>query len=158
MPKTSPLTPCFILICAWGLLFATAAQFWEDRDVPANLSQTGLFETFWAFAGQQLEGYKREQFREALCYDFCLVDYPSNGTLPVFFSDDPEMKNRDKGDINDRIRQLGIASGSRVRSYVRQFPRDYRSTPSPPRPTRLLFVYISAPGRGMQVRILDLNH
>src|SRR5260370_12836411 len=26
MPKTGPLTPCFILICAWGLLFATAAQ------------------------------------------------------------------------------------------------------------------------------------
>src|SRR5206468_3998060 len=26
MPKTSPLTPYFILICACGLLFATAAQ------------------------------------------------------------------------------------------------------------------------------------
>ena len=136
--------------------FATAAQFWEDGDVPANLSQTGLFETFWAFAGQLLEDYEKEQFREALCYDFCLADYPSNGTLPGFFGDDREMKNRDKGDINDRIRQLGIASGSRVRSFVRQFPRDYRCTPSPPCPTRLLFVYISAPGRGLQVRVLDL--
>jgi radical SAM superfamily enzyme YgiQ (UPF0313 family) len=137
-------------------LFATAARFWEDRDVPPNLSQTGLFETFWAFARQLLEGCEREQFREALCFDFCLVDYPSNGTLPVFFGDERELKNRDKGDISDRIRQLGIAPGSRVRSFVRQFPRDYRCTPSLPRPTPLLFVYISAPGRGLQVRVLDL--
>jgi hypothetical protein len=26
MPKTGPLTPCFILFCAWGLVLATAAQ------------------------------------------------------------------------------------------------------------------------------------
>ena len=137
-------------------LFATAAQFWEDRDVPPNLSQTGLFEKFWTFAQQLLEGSEREQFREALCYDFCLVDYPSNGTLSVFFGDGQELKDRDKGEINERVRQLGIAPGSRVRSFVRQFSRDFRCTPSLPRPTRLLFVYISAPGRGLQVRVLDL--
>lgn len=137
-------------------LFATAAQFWEDRDVPPNLSQTGLFEKFWTFAQQLLEGSEREQFREALCYDFCLVDYPSNGTLPVFFGDGQELKDRDKGEINERVRQLGIAPGSRVRSFVRQFSSDFRCTPSLPRPTRLLFVYISAPGRGLQVRVLDL--
>lgn len=139
-------------------VFNEAAQFWEEREIAAHLSQGGLFDAFRQFAEQFLAEEEREHFRDALCYDFCLAEYPSAGKLPSFFTDSAHMETSvgDKGKTIELVRELDIAEGSKVRTFSRSFSRDYRSRRPLPGLVRLLFVYISAPGKGLQVRVLDL--
>ena len=135
-----------------------AARFWEERGIAAHLSQAGLFETFRQFAGDFLAPEERELFLDALCYDFCLAEYPASGRLPSFFADSAHLAtgNGEKGKIAELVRELRINEGSKVRTFSRSFSNDFRSREPLPGPVRLLFVYISAPGRGLQVRVLDL--
>jgi anaerobic magnesium-protoporphyrin IX monomethyl ester cyclase len=60
-----------------------------------------------------------------------------------------------KGRIGDIIRQLAIAEGSKVRSFRWSFTWDLRLQPQLQRRVDLLFLYISAPGQGLQVQILE---
>lgn len=139
-------------------VFNAAAQFWEEREVAAHLSLAGLYETFRQFAGQFLADEEQGLFRDALCYDFCLAEYPAAGRLPSFFTDSIRMERsaEDKGKTIELVRGLDIAEGSKVRTFSRSFGRDYRCKQPIPEPVRLLFVYISAPGKGLQVRVLNL--
>ena len=138
-------------------VFTDAARFWEEREVPVHLSQQGLFETLHLFGAQFLAEQQLEIFREALCFDFCCAEYPAAGKRPDFFTETGamEMNGRDDVNIGGLVKQLGIGEGARVRTFARRFDRDHRHSPSRPEPVRLLFVYISARGQGLQVRILD---
>lgn len=136
--------------------FAAAAKYWEDSEPLPNLSQPELFDTLWRCA----EGFLRElelaEFRDALCFDFCLADYPAATRLPGFFARDvkPGRHGKEKEMSAGLKQQLGIAAGSRVRTFCRGFTRDYRSVPWIEGSVEFLFVYISAPGRGLRIEVL----
>ena len=138
--------------------FAAAAQYWEDTGHPPSLSQIALFEAIWRFTGEYLPAQEREDFRDALCFDFCLADYPAAGRLPAFFADDNNLGRHGKEkDMDDALKQqLGIAAGSRVRTYRRGFTRDYRSVPWIEGELEFIFVYISGPGMGLRVEVLKV--
>jgi anaerobic magnesium-protoporphyrin IX monomethyl ester cyclase len=132
--------------------FAEAAAFWEETGILPNLSLSDLFNALWRFAGDGLPKGELDQFRDALCFDFCLADYPAAARLPGFFAGDVNLlaKERRAG----LLEQLDIAAGCRVRTFSAEFRQDYRSPPWEGRSVELLFVYISAPGKGLRVEVL----
>jgi anaerobic magnesium-protoporphyrin IX monomethyl ester cyclase len=138
--------------------FAAAAQYWEVAVLPPCLSQTALFEAIWQFTEGFLPAGEHEGFRDALCFDFCLAEYPAAGRLPAFFAGDGNTGRHGKDKDMDAAlkQQLGIAAGCRVRTYRQGFARDYRSVPWIEGPVELLFVYVSAPGRGLSVDVLKV--
>lgn len=138
-------------------VFAGLAEFWESVEQDAGRSLAGLFESLWSFGGEMTAGEERERLREALCYDYCLAEYPAAGRLPGFF---PEVgRAAVVGEVRERhaelARRLGIGAESRIRSFRWRFDRDYRQPPGVEGEVTLLFVYISAPGRGLEVRVLE---
>jgi len=137
--------------------FAAAAQQWDDSEYLPNLSQPELFETLWRFAEGFLPELELAGFRDALCYDFCLADYPAAAGLPGFFADagEPGRRGKEKDMGADLKQLLGIAAGSRVRTFKREFVRDYRSVPWIAGEVELLFVYISARGKGLRVEVMN---
>jgi anaerobic magnesium-protoporphyrin IX monomethyl ester cyclase len=137
--------------------FATAAKQWEDTETLPNLSQPELFETLWRCAAGFLAERELAEFRDALCFDFCLADYPVTARLPGFFAGDgnPGRHGKEKEMSTGLKQQLGIAVGSRVRTFKHVFAKDYRGVPWIEGPVELLFVYISAPGRGLRVEVLS---
>jgi anaerobic magnesium-protoporphyrin IX monomethyl ester cyclase len=136
--------------------FAAAANYWEDAEPLPNLSQPELFETLWRCAAGFLPERELEQFRDALCFDFCLADYPAASRLPGFFAGEgnPVKHGKEKEMSAGLRQQLGIAEGSRVRTFRRGFARDYRRAPWIEGLVELLFVYISAPGRGLRLEVM----
>jgi anaerobic magnesium-protoporphyrin IX monomethyl ester cyclase len=137
--------------------FAAAAQYWEETGHPTTLSQTALFEAVWRFAEGFLPSEEREEFRDALCYDFCLTDYPSAAGLPGFFASSSDVRRGNTREDNATYKnKLDIPAGSRVRSFRHPFGRDYLINPWGEEPVEFLFVYISAPGRGLWVEVLKV--
>ncbi|HEY6871185.1 MAG TPA: DUF4080 domain-containing protein [Geobacteraceae bacterium] len=136
-------------------LFAALAAFRERRGEEAGMSLAALFDEFWEFAEGFTEGIGLERVRTALCYDYCLTGYPA-GRLPSFFpeSGGGEIARR-KEQLAALTRRLGIGKESRVRTFGRHFARDPRRPPGEEREADLLFVYISTPGRGLEVRVLE---
>jgi anaerobic magnesium-protoporphyrin IX monomethyl ester cyclase len=138
--------------------FASAAQYWEDTGHPPSLSQTALFEAIWQFTGEYLPAQEREDFRDALCFDFCLADYPALSRLPGFFDGEgnPGLHGKEKDMDAGLKQQLGIAAGSRVRTFRQGFARDYRSVPWIEGDVEFLFVYISAQEMGLRVEVMKV--
>jgi anaerobic magnesium-protoporphyrin IX monomethyl ester cyclase len=137
--------------------FAAAAAYWEEAELPPHLSQSALFDAAWRFTNDFMQEPQREAFRDALTFDFCLADYPAAGRCPDFFGDEgkQEQKGREREEIASLAQRLGIAAGSRIRTFSRSFARDYRSTPWGEGQVELKFVYISAPGKGLEVKVLE---
>ena len=136
--------------------FAAFAAYREERSVEGT-SLAALFEAFWVFIQDSGTEEEREGVREALCFDYCRADYPAAGRLPRFFPARIETAER-KGKtetIAALSRRLGIGGDSRVRIFRHRFSRDFRMRPEAFGTTELLFVYISAPGKGLEVRVLD---
>ncbi len=129
-------------------VFADAAEYFELREVAANLSLPVLFQTLWCFAGSRLEGEALERLRDALSFDLCLTGYPG-GNAPDFFAPTAEKVERSApADLPT------AAPGERLRYYRRRFARDYRKKPCAEQATELTFIYRSSPGKGLQVEVL----
>jgi anaerobic magnesium-protoporphyrin IX monomethyl ester cyclase len=125
-------------------------------EVSANISQAALFEAMWRCAGESMDGLELDEFRDALCYDFCMAEYPSAARLPSFFGEVGKSGNtRERTAGLPEI--LDVPRGSRVRTFSRVFARDYRLRPWVEGPVELLFVYISAPGKGLTIEVLDME-
>jgi anaerobic magnesium-protoporphyrin IX monomethyl ester cyclase len=136
--------------------FTAAAEYWEDTSMAHNLSLHALFEAVWQFAGEFTPEDEREEFRDALCFDFCLADYPVAGRLPGFFAGAGSRAAQGKGreETAALAQRFGVAAGSRVRSFSRTFAKDHSSATREGGPVDFLFVYISAPGRGLEVKVV----
>ncbi len=132
--------------------FAAIAEYWEKREMPASLAQPALFEALWRFAEHYLPEDEFDQFREALCYDYCLVEYPSGRSLPLFFTG--AVNTLAKVERDEIVGKLDVTPESRVRTFSMAFRRDYRSTSWREGAVELLFVYMSAPGKGLRVKII----
>jgi len=138
-------------------IFAGLAEFWEDRDQEAARSLAALFEAFWEFGEGVTTGDDRERLRNALCFDYCLAEYPAAGRLPRFF---PESGGAtDGGKAREKLaslaRRLEIGRDCRLRTFTGRFARDPRRPGGEGGEVRLLFVYIATPGRGQEVRVLE---
>jgi anaerobic magnesium-protoporphyrin IX monomethyl ester cyclase len=120
-----------------------------------GISLKGLFDLVWRFAQCYFNEKEIEEFRDALRYDFCLVEYPSVGTLPTFFRDDRKLprKNMPKEIMDSVLGRVEKHPRSRVRTFTARFMRDYTGTPHAEGPISLVFVYVSTPGEGLRVRV-----
>jgi anaerobic magnesium-protoporphyrin IX monomethyl ester cyclase len=134
--------------------FARAAENWQRMEVAANLSQTALFEALWRFAGESMDGLQLDGFRDALCFDFCMAEYPSSARLPSFFGGVGKSGNT-RDWTAGLLEKLDVTRGSRVRTFSRVFARDYRLRHWGEGTVELMFVYISAPGKGLRVEVVD---
>lgn len=137
--------------------FDEFARFWEDEETAAHLSQIKLFEVLWTFVEGSLQGNEAEKVRDALRYDFCRAEYPAGGKLPGFFEGRGETGREEKMDTSAVFQRLGIEAGSRVRTFAGRFSVDYSRTPWEEGDVELLFVYISHPGRGLQVKVMTVT-
>jgi anaerobic magnesium-protoporphyrin IX monomethyl ester cyclase len=133
---------------------SSAAEHWERMEIPCNISQQALFEALWRFAEDYLPEDELGEFQDALCFDFCMVEYPSGKSIPVFITGEVNTLKKEKG--YQIVGKLEIAAGSRVRTFSMEFGRDYRQMPWVKGPVELLFVYISAPGKGLRVEVYKL--
>ncbi len=64
------------------------------------------------------------------------------------------MNSLTKEKRDEIVGRMEIAVGSRVRTFSMAFERDYRGTPWGEEAVELLFVYVSAPGKGVRVEVL----
>ncbi len=122
----------------------------EKENISAGLSLRGSFEMLYDFMSGHFTEEVVRSLREALCYDFCLCEYPVSGNIPDFLQ--PGEIARPKISTGEIVKSLRIDGGSKVRCFARRFPKDYTSNPWRDQPTDILFVYISAPGKGLQVK------
>ena len=120
-----------------------------------GISLKGLFDLAWRFAQSYFNKKEIEEFRDALRYDFCLVEYPSVGALPSFFRDDRKatIKKIPKETMASVLGRVEKPPESRVRTFTARFMRDYSVMPHEEGPISLIFVYVSVPGAGLTVRV-----
>jgi anaerobic magnesium-protoporphyrin IX monomethyl ester cyclase len=133
------------------------ALFGEQRDPVTGKSLAGPFEELWSFGELSATGADLEMLREALCYDYCLAEYPVAGRLPRFFGEGCGSGIRwgAGGGPAELARRLGIGKNSRLRTFSRRFARDPKRPGEKGASRDLLFVYISSPGQGLEVRVLE---
>jgi anaerobic magnesium-protoporphyrin IX monomethyl ester cyclase len=138
-------------------IFAGLAEFWADRDQETARSLVALFEAYWEFGEGVTAGEDRERLRNALCYDYCLAEYPAAGRLPRFFPENGGTANggKTREKLANLARRLGIGRDCRLRTFTGRFARDPRRPGGEVGEVRLLFVYIATPGRGLEVRVLE---
>ncbi|KAF0220372.1 MAG: anaerobic magnesium-protoporphyrin IX monomethyl ester [Geobacteraceae bacterium] len=137
--------------------FAMLGRYWEEEEITSHLSQTRLFEVLWTFVECSVHENEAEKVRDALRYDYCRAEYPAGGRFPGFFEGYRGTGRHEKMDVSAVVQQLGIEVGSRVRTFAGRFSRDYNRTPWGKGDVELLFVYISHPGRGLQVQVITIT-
>ncbi|GFE57690.1 B12-binding domain-containing radical SAM protein [Geobacter sp. AOG1] len=151
-------------LAAWGKttsparIFAAMAEFWEREDISLTLSQPDLFAAFWSCAEALAPQEVREDIRDALCYDLCLTDYPGGRELGFFTKEEVRARRNEEKEIAlELVQRRGGDAAGRVRWISRRFARDYRRTPWREGEIDLLFVYVSAPGKGLSVEIAEIG-
>jgi anaerobic magnesium-protoporphyrin IX monomethyl ester cyclase len=139
--------------------FDKMASFIKKEPGTGQVSLKYLFELMWRFGNEILNPAVISTFRDALCYDFCLGEYPSAGLLPSFFTGEGKAlrSSLPRQTIDATLATLEIPSGSRVRTFTARFRSDYRTIPATEGPVELIFVYLSSAGRGLRVEVFPLN-
>lgn len=133
--------------------FDTLAAIWEGHGEPGGAPEP-LFELLWSFSMGLTSGSNLERVRDALCYDYLLAGFPAATRLPRFFVD--WVPGGGKLDpAGELARGLETGANSRVRSLVRRFGQDPRKPIGQTEETALRFVYISSPGKGLEVKVID---
>ncbi|RQW87021.1 MAG: DUF4080 domain-containing protein [Geobacter sp.] len=137
--------------------FDTMASFMKKETKAVQVSLKGLFERIWHFSEGTLPKEAISDFQDALCYDFCLGEYPSAGVIPSFFSVEwrPVRETLPRQTIDAVLAGVNKPSGSRVRTFTARFTHDYRTTPPTPGLIDLIFVYVSASARGLRVEVFS---
>jgi anaerobic magnesium-protoporphyrin IX monomethyl ester cyclase len=136
--------------------FAVMAKFTDDKAIATHLSQQDLYKLFRQFIKVFFMERQWEPLIDALCYDYCLSEYPSPGVLADLFETEealPETAGTRTKTI-DLVKTFDISRDSKVRTYKRNFLNDYTQAPWIKKRTAVLFVYISRAGQGLQVKTL----
>ncbi len=135
--------------------FNEMAFFTAGGTAERNLSLKNAFGILWDFVNAYLSPAEREPVRDALCYDFCMTDYPVTGKLPAFFEtrDNPPSPPAERATVAQAVQQIQTAPGSRVRTFTHTFSRDYRMPAPPSHPVCLTFFYVAQPGKGLNVTV-----
>lgn len=137
-----------------SIFFSEMARFMKHEKKERNLSLRNAFEIFASFIDLFLSPAGRETVTDALCYDFCMADYPVSGKLPSFFEicGNAASHPSDRGAVERFVKNMQIPPGSRIRTFNHAFSRDYRTFPArTSNPIHLTFFYVSRPGKGLKV-------
>jgi anaerobic magnesium-protoporphyrin IX monomethyl ester cyclase len=130
--------------------FAAAARGCEgNRNFHFGTSQNSAFETLWNCIRFAVKEERHEKLRDALCYDFCLHEYPVAGNTPSFFGENNTKVP--KSLIHPYLEQMNLLPGAKVRTFVKSFATDYTYSSGNAAGADILFVYASAPGKGLTV-------
>jgi anaerobic magnesium-protoporphyrin IX monomethyl ester cyclase len=115
-----------------------------------NIRRT--FELFASLAAPLLPEQERELLYDALFFDYCRAEMPMMGKLPSFAA------GRSHGYCwpgrGDLPAGLALPPQGRIRAFRSVFLRDYRTEGWKEGPAAVTFVYASAAGQGLQVRVL----
>jgi anaerobic magnesium-protoporphyrin IX monomethyl ester cyclase len=132
-------------------LFHAMAEQPESEDLSGrNIRRT--FELFASLAAPLLPEQERELLYDALLFDYCQVEMPLMGKLPSFATDRQQRCAwPGRGDLPAG---LELPPQGRIRAFRSVFLRDYRTEGWKEGPTAVTFVYASAAGQGLQVRVL----
>lgn len=136
-------------------VFSSMAVFFREQGFFGQISLKEQFGVLRRFAGEFLPAAGYDGFLDALCFDYCCVEYPSGGALPDLF---PAGSPQGIGVVPRTLlapflRKLDVPEGSRVRSVSGRFRKNFSSRPAVEGSVRLLFIYISAPGAGLSVHV-----
>lgn len=134
--------------------FNEMAIFSFDGKTERNLSLKNAFEFMWNFINRFIDPLERETVRDALCFDYCMTDYPVSGKLPSFFKpSDASSRPAERQAVERAVKQLEPPPGSRVRTFTAAFSRDYRTSPPLSHSACLTFFYIAQPAKGLKVEV-----
>lgn len=134
-----------------AILDAMARQVGNDN--LSSLSLRSTFELFARLAAHFFDEPGNVLLRDALLYDYCLREMPLLGKLPTFAIDHHQLCTwPGTRDIQQHLGEL--PANSRVKVFRSTFQRDYRHAPWTESPTTISFVYLSGPGRGLQVKVI----
>lgn len=138
--------------------FDAMANFIKKEPGTGQGSLKSLFEQIWHFSEGILPKDAFSEFRESLCYDFCLAEYPSAGILPTFFTVECSKSkySLSRQTIDAVLATVKKPPGSRVRTFSARFTCDYRTVPPTPGLIDLVFVYVSALGQGLRVEVFSV--
>jgi anaerobic magnesium-protoporphyrin IX monomethyl ester cyclase len=135
-----------------SLFFDAISDYVEQLPSSGATSQRGYFELIRDFVERRERKEMLQLLTEALCYDFCLCEYPSAGSSPAFLSNvENDEKSKSMKTRNELSRLLEIEPGSKVRTFTRLFRKNYACLPWKSEPTEITFAYISTPGKGLRV-------
>ena len=126
-----------------------ASHLDADAESVAPGSFTELCDLIEGFIA--VSGTERALLSDALCFDFCRVEYPSTARFPACFGQvagDREMRGAGAAVFSGAGT---IPAGARVRRYRRHFLRNYLETPWGANPVEVLFTYIALSGEGERV-------
>jgi len=133
--------------------FNEIATVWEDKNV-ASLSMEQLFEFVWQVGKKILPPGRQDLFREALVFDRCMADYPNPKKLPSYFSVEDEFDYRISKEEIALIRaNRGYSPEAKVRGISWLF-RSGLLKGGNGEDEKLLFIYLSAPGRKQEVDVV----
>jgi len=137
--------------------FDSMANFIKKEPGTGQVSLKSLFDRIWYFSERILPMEAICSFRDALCYDFCLGEYPSAGVIPSFFTVawNTGRESLPRHTIEEILAGVEKPSGSRVRTITARFNSDYRTIPPTPGLVDLIFVYVSASGQGLRVEVFS---
>ena len=134
-------------------LFNGLAKIWR-QDKMATLPMEALFGFIWDFVENNLSKKKAATVADALTFDRCMADYPNLKKMPGYFNvKDGFDYRRSKREIIGIRKRLKASRKSKVRALSWCFERDYREG-GDAGGVELLFVYISTPGAGQEVRVM----
>jgi anaerobic magnesium-protoporphyrin IX monomethyl ester cyclase len=135
-----------------SLFFDAMSAFVEEQTLSGPFSQRGNFELIRDFMGRSCPQEMLDSLNDALCYDFCLCEYPSAGSFPSFLTAGVNEKTAGTTKTRNEVAKLlEIEPGSKVRTFTHRFRKNYASPPWDDEPTEITFAYISAPGKGLRV-------
>jgi anaerobic magnesium-protoporphyrin IX monomethyl ester cyclase len=136
-----------------SVFFDSLERHVADGNVSLPLPLKGLFTLLWTFSGKLLGEGLREDLRDALCYDYCMTEYPSTGMHTEFLTQDEIAAKTaiPRESLNAMLNSIPVPQGSRVRTFARHFMRNYTTAPPADGPVCLVFVYLSIPGEGLRV-------
>ncbi len=110
------------------------------------------FELFASLAAPLLPEQERELLYDALFFDYCRVEMPLMGKLPSFAAGRQQQCSwPGRADLPAGVE---LPPHGRVRAFRSVFQRDYRSEAWNEGPTAVTFVYASAAGQGLRVRMV----
>ena len=115
----------------------------------AGLATRRTYELFAQLAAPLVPEQEVPLLHDALLYDYCRREMPLMGKLPSFAAAYRHDCAWPGGKELAGLREL--PPDSRIKAFRCRFLRDYRSDRHERKPTVLTFVYISSPGRGLQV-------
>jgi anaerobic magnesium-protoporphyrin IX monomethyl ester cyclase len=134
--------------------FASLAEYWDSHSLTETPTMQELFASVWECCSSSMASVIIRALRDAIRYDFCLAGYPAARNLPFFAPDDVPAP-LPGGSVKALVRELDVPPSGKIRTFSCSFGRDFRTFPATVGETMLLFVYISAPGRGEHVEVRE---